>query len=803
MKKLLILLTILLLCSQMAYAAGRPSTIGDVYHKGPSGHDVRAYGAVGDGATDDRDVINDAHTAATAAGGVIIFPVTSGGGTYKISSDITFNSDVTLLFLPGAKLSVDSGDTVTINGKVAYTLHQIFSGAGTTTFAAGSVTEVYPHWWGITGDGVTDDSAALTSALEACMAINDAGRIPTLRLAGSVMRISYTKNQADADPFVDRELKAYYLFDPWSPNSDVEGGASTDRQLIVEGEGAILLCDGDANSWFWACSNSMTFVIRNVTFRAYDLVTVRHGLSLAMLYSICENISFQNFYEGIGFNIFKAERNAFINVSFNDCQRGLVMGNDKVIARDNIQCNENRFYNTIFNHCGYSLSHPETLDNGFLEIHYAENTAFYGGSWKTNKNGVLLRAGDAILFSSIYFEYNGVRVGNVVFPGEGALATHGYRNHVIIDPPSSSITNLVDVPVYNITFQNCFIGSWSGITIRAEAGVMVKGLKFDNCRWGLTTAFNYVIGEEAFIRYISLNGVRFDALNRAVEATTPIQQQAITYPGGEGVQSFTALDITYTTPSFNHNRWATDKALSISRDLHIIDGNGLVIGHTSQLSVGEDTAEFQILGTTGADASMAMGRWSNNASAPTFRLYKSRNATIGSHTAIISGDNLALLSAYGDDGTDDDTKSSEIRFVTEGTIGTGRVPGVIVLSTAKDSGDFALEEAMRITSAQNIRIAGDLVADTYNYAPDTTSDDDYLIALEPAPAAYVEGMEIKFKAVTANTGACTVKVNALAVISLKMLTDQDPPDSYIEAGTMVWAIYDGATFQMFNTDANP
>ena len=97
----------------------------------------------------------------------------------------------------------------------------------------------------------------------------------------------------------------------------------------------------------------------------------------------------------------------------------------------------------------------------------------------------------------------------------------------------------------------------------------------------------------------------------------------------------------------------------------------------------------------------------------------------------------------------------------------------------------------------------EMVSNTYNYAPDTASDDDYLIALPFTPVAYVEGMEIKFKAVTANTGACTVNANSLGAKSLKMLSDQDPPDSYIEAGTMVVAIYDGTNFQMLNEDANP
>ena len=44
---------------------------------------------------------------------------------------------------------------------------------------------------------------------------------------------------------------------------------------------------------------------------------------------------------------------------------------------------------------------------------------------------------------------------------------------------------------------------------------------------------------------------------------------------------------------------------------------------------------------------------------------------------------------------------------------------------------------------------------------------------------------------------------SLAAISLKSLHDQDPADSYIEAGSIVTLIYDGTNFQIQSPDANP
>ena len=89
-----------------------------------------------------------------------------------------------------------------------------------------------------------------------------------------------------------------------------------------------------------------------------------------------------------------------------------------------------------------------------------------------------------------------------------------------------------------------------------------------------------------------------------------------------------------------------------------------------------------------------------------------------------------------------------------------------------------------------------------NYAADTAANDTYVITLSPIPASYSAGMTIIFKAVTANTGACTVNVNGLGAKNLLSFNDVTPPDNYIEAGSIVVAVYDGTSFQMIQPDAN-
>lgn len=88
-----------------------------------------------------------------------------------------------------------------------------------------------------------------------------------------------------------------------------------------------------------------------------------------------------------------------------------------------------------------------------------------------------------------------------------------------------------------------------------------------------------------------------------------------------------------------------------------------------------------------------------------------------------------------------------------------------------------------------------------SYAADTASTDDYTIAPSPALTAYAAGIKVTFKAVTANTGACTVNVNGLGAKSLKRGVSTDPGDNYIKAGSIVEAVYDGTNFQMIQPAA--
>lgn len=130
--------------------------------------------------------------------------------------------------------------------------------------------------------------------------------------------------------------------------------------------------------------------------------------------------------------------------------------------------------------------------------------------------------------------------------------------------------------------------------------------------------------------------------------------------------------------------------------------------------------------------------------------------------------------------------------------GTTTADSLLYRSTALIYGTFNATATNQILTFN----AKTTVNGTLNYGVDAEASDTYVVAINRI-TAYQTGMLIIFRANTANTGACTLNVNSLGAVSIKVLHDQDPPDNYIEAGSMIMAIYDGTNFQIQTPDANP
>jgi hypothetical protein len=118
---------------------------------------VKDFGAVGDGVADDTAAFNAA-TAAVSATQILVFP----SGTYKTVGNVTLTVPVRL----DGKIEMSAGSVLAFTKTVIADRLQIFVlGAGASvTFAAGTLEEVFPEWWGAVADGITDCAVAIKQA---------------------------------------------------------------------------------------------------------------------------------------------------------------------------------------------------------------------------------------------------------------------------------------------------------------------------------------------------------------------------------------------------------------------------------------------------------------------------------------------------------------------------------------------------------------------------------------------------------------------------------------------------------------
>jgi hypothetical protein len=126
----------------------------------------------------------------------------------------------------------------------------------------------------------------------------------------------------------------------------------------------------------------------------------------------------------------------------------------------------------------------------------------------------------------------------------------------------------------------------------------------------------------------------------------------------------------------------------------VIDNSGaLIVGHTSAVTA----SRVESTGT-GA-AAFAATYFAANSSGPHISGYKSRNATVGSHTAVQAADDLVLIRGYGSDGTNYN-EAGRFTIEADGTISTGVVPGNLKFHTTDSGG--TLRERMNINSAGSV-----------------------------------------------------------------------------------------------------
>jgi len=143
--------------AKYARLAKNSATNYDAGWYGPYDFNVKDYGAVGNGLTNDRAAIAAADTAAAAVGGTVVFPY----GTFYVATALTIASPVVIQGM----IQPESGQTITFSGTIKAPKKQIFSGSYIlNTIQIGAATSLIPVEWFGAGLG-GDDSLSIQAAI--------------------------------------------------------------------------------------------------------------------------------------------------------------------------------------------------------------------------------------------------------------------------------------------------------------------------------------------------------------------------------------------------------------------------------------------------------------------------------------------------------------------------------------------------------------------------------------------------------------------------------------------------------------
>lgn len=119
-----------------------------------------------------------------------------------------------------------------------------------------------------------------------------------------------------------------------------------------------------------------------------------------------------------------------------------------------------------------------------------------------------------------------------------------------------------------------------------------------------------------------------------------------------------------------------------------------------------------------------------------------------------------------------------------GALAAGQIPTSGMVEAVYDGSQFKIVGVQAPTFGTDI------------YAADTGSANSYIVTLATAPAAYVAGLTIRFKAANTNTGASGINVNVLGSKNIIRGNGGALQPNDILAGAIIELTYDGTNFQL-------
>jgi hypothetical protein len=200
-------------------------------------------------------------------------------------------------------------------------------------------------------------------------------------------------------------------------------------------------------------------------------------------------------------------------------------------------------------------------------------------------------------------------------------------------------------------------------------------------------------------------GIFFPAADTIAFTEGGAEAMRITSAGDVGIGITAPTAKLHVTNTGAGNSFLVEDSTNPDATPFVVDNIGNVLsGITTAQAIGSATPQVQLHSTTASNVwdSYSNFNWSASTQGSGIVLAKSRSGTIGTNGIVSSGDNIGLITFYGDDGADF-IAAATIRGMVDGTPGTNDMPGRLVFSTTAD-GASTVTERMRIDSAGNVGI---------------------------------------------------------------------------------------------------